>query len=55
VRAMLIMPCRASAARCRVQVTSNVRHPNKTNPKPNKTRASARTYVNAFAPTKESL
>jgi hypothetical protein len=24
---MLIMPCRASAARCRVQVTSNVRHP----------------------------
>jgi hypothetical protein len=24
---MLIMPCRASASRCRVQVTSNVRHP----------------------------
>jgi hypothetical protein len=28
---MLIMPCRASAARCRVQVTSNVRHPRKEN------------------------
>jgi hypothetical protein len=24
---MLIMPCRASASRCRTQVTSNVRHP----------------------------
>jgi hypothetical protein len=30
---MLIMPCRASASRCRVQVTSNVRHPRRENSK----------------------
>jgi hypothetical protein len=36
------MPCRASASRCRVQVTSNVRHPNKTNQKPSKTRTSGK-------------
>jgi hypothetical protein len=31
---MLIMPRWSSASRCRVQVTSNVRHPNKANTKP---------------------
>jgi hypothetical protein len=49
---MLIMPCRASASRCRVQVTSNVRHPKTSNTNPSNTRASARTHVYAFASKK---
>jgi hypothetical protein len=47
---MLIMPCRASASRCRVQVTSNVRlAKNSMCALPLKTRAPEPNCVNAFS------